>query len=439
MFLFMVILIYFFWAMFEYFNLNLIFKFLLRNENESVGIRQHLRALLIVIIISFIFGLSCSGIIGQKVIAIISFLPFYFKMIPILLINYKISRNDILIVLLYQLVISTLSQGLIAVLNLNVNGKFYNLFVSDVGIVVTSVGFYLFLRMLLLTSKTSLLKIYFGDFSVWQLLILGATLCVANIINAEVLVRYTNDYVIKLLSGLNVYIVCILIGWIVFVRDINMRKQVIIEMLDEQVEKMTDYYNDLVNKDIKTHKFMHDINDLIFALRVLVNNEKKKEALDYLDRLWEMHQESCPNYKTGNFLADTILGAKSTVAKNYQSKIVMNGCIPCGIESTDLVIFLANILDNAIEACEKVSGEKEIVVDSIIHKKLWTISVKNPTNGEVNIRNNRILTTKKHKEIHGFGIQNIEKVVEKYCGNLVLDYKEGYFIMRAMLQLNEKE
>ena len=44
-------------------------------------------------------------------------------------------------------------------------------------------------------------------------------------------------------------------------------------------------------------------------------------------------------------------------------------------------------------------------------------------------------TSKKDKNNHGYGIQNMRRVVEKYNGELIQQVKEGKFI--TLIQMNE--
>lgn len=68
---------------------------------------------------------------------------------------------------------------------------------------------------------------------------------------------------------------------------------------------------------------------------------------------------------------------------------------------------------------------------------MWILSVKNPVETDVKIQKNRIETTKRNKELHGYGIQNMQRVVKKHDGNLKFTCKDGIFSVRVMLQLKK--
>ena len=63
--------------------------------------------------------------------------------------------------------------------------------------------------------------------------------------------------------------------------------------------------------------------------------------------------------------------------------------------------------------------------------------MKNSMNKEeVNIdeiRGGKLFTTKKDKDIHGFGLESIKKIVRNHNGELELVAEEEYFILRIMI------
>ena len=199
-------------------------------------------------------------------------------------------------------------------------------------------------------------------------------------------------------------------------------------LLEEHMQQATDYYNQLIEQENQTKKFRHDIKNILIALHSMVKENQNDKALLYIEDLNEVCEQLKPRYNTGNFIADAILSAKDTRAAMQNINISFDGYIPSEkVKDVDMVIVLSNMLDNAIEACEKITGKKDIEIKSILQKKMWVLYIKNPSE-EVNIINkNHIVTTKQEKMLHGFGLNNIERVAQKYNGNMQLAYEEGYF------------
>ncbi len=198
-------------------------------------------------------------------------------------------------------------------------------------------------------------------------------------------------------------------------------------LLEEQMQQLTEYYNQLIEKENESKKFRHDIKNLLLALHSMIEDNQREKALSYIEDLQEVCNQSKVKYDSGNFIADAILSTKQTKAQQYETKIEFDGFIPAErVKDTDMVIVLSNVLDNAIEACAKLEGQKVIKISSILRKNAWVLKTENPSEA-ITIDSNYIETTKEEKEIHGFGLANIERAAKRYDGQMQLSYEKGVF------------
>lgn len=94
---------------------------------------------------------------------------------------------------------------------------------------------------------------------------------------------------------------------------------------------------------------------------------------------------------------------------------------------------MGNLLDNAIEACEKASENSRLIrVD--IYTKMNNLIIKvanskpsqNPLEEKIN---NKGFTTKTETENHGFRLTNIKQTVEKYRGIIKIEDKSDIFTL----------
>lgn len=432
-----VIVLYTIWTLLDFVNIFLIYdKFLLMERRPAKKTRFIWIPLMF--LVSCLYGLIYTGLIFHKIIAACIYIPYFLKIIPVLWSYFPGRKKDILLVLFYYLLAATISQGMFALVNTNPGETFYGVFIYDICEVVTVAMITLFLLILLFFRRNNILKVYFGKLSIFQYITFCMALFVANLIEAEMIMLYVDDMLFKVLSIANIAIVVILMCQIILVRESDTRKGKIIDVLDEQMDKVIDCYNEVIERETQTKKFRHDIRNLLFVLHSLVEQGENEKALEYIEKLEDICRKTTKKYDTGNFAADTLLSAKAAAAEEWNTEIRFNGYIPCDFENVDLVILLSNILDNALEACEKINGKKSIFIESILQKRMWIISVKNPVAGNVKIQKNRITTTKANKELHGYGIQNMERIAKKYDGNLELRCEDGYFIARVMLLLKNQ-
>ena len=108
------------------------------------------------------------------------------------------------------------------------------------------------------------------------------------------------------------------------------------------------------------------------------------------------------------------------------------------ISEEDIVTLLGNLLDNAIEACEKLSGNKVIQFKMIIEEGQLVLSIRNTVKDAVKIEDNRIVTSKRDKSQHGIGLMNVDSVIRKNNGTSVLKCEDGWFSFAAMIPMDEK-
>ena len=116
----------------------------------------------------------------------------------------------------------------------------------------------------------------------------------------------------------------------------------------------------------------------------------------------------------------------------------MTASVPKYLEY-DIGIILSNLLDNAIEACQKQSkSEKEVLVFLSITGGYYRIVVKNTIDASVLNTNRQLRTSKIDKLIHGWGLKSVADLVDANHGFMDYYEKDGYFVVNTMLQLREE-
>ena len=104
------------------------------------------------------------------------------------------------------------------------------------------------------------------------------------------------------------------------------------------------------------------------------------------------------------------------------------------MEDIDVIILLENLFDNAIQAAKKCEGKREIRfniknVNSMLILKLWNCSCKKPDK-----RKERFVTDKKDSKGHGWGVESVKYIVEKYDGSIEFKYDETFFEVIIMIK-----
>lgn len=211
------------------------------------------------------------------------------------------------------------------------------------------------------------------------------------------------------------------------------------QLLGEQIHNQTDYSKFEAEQVENIKSIKHDfINHLQVLYKMLYYNEAQK-AKQYLIDLNVIKDVEDNSINTGNISLDTVLSSKIHIAKNKGIKVSTNIIVPekLPIDSVDECIIFGNLLDNAIEACEKMNNrEKTIDVSVKYNGKYLLCNIENPTIDKVKYGKKSLVTTKSNKNEHGIGTKNINRIVKKYNGTIKYSVKDGKFNAELMLFLD---
>ena len=98
----------------------------------------------------------------------------------------------------------------------------------------------------------------------------------------------------------------------------------------------------------------------------------------------------------------------------------------------ELCTLFSNLLSNAVEAVEKVIGEKKINVNIAVYQGKLVLNIGNSCNA-VQASTSRPLTNKKDSVNHGLGLKNVEEVVHKHNGLLEYEIEPGWFQINIVI------
>lgn len=193
------------------------------------------------------------------------------------------------------------------------------------------------------------------------------------------------------------------------------------------------YYEDAFQSQQEIRKTRHDLKNIFIAMLGELNVGNVNETKDMIQgKLEEMEQYIYVDQSSDSVIEPVIHSKESDAKKlgiNMEVKQYISQDIM--IDHLDLAVLIANLLDNAIEAANKVSDDKHIYFSLITDNENVVIVSKNPT---INvIEGNALKTTKKDSAKHGFGIMSIRSIVEKYNGSFVWNCHDGVFSATIIL------
>ena len=188
----------------------------------------------------------------------------------------------------------------------------------------------------------------------------------------------------------------------------------------------------------RIRQLKHEMRGHMTNIKALTGRGEYVSLEDYIARMDESISDFELTLQTGNPVTDVIvndirrqsldLGIRFQVDFHYRSP---------GYDAFDVGIILQNLLQNAIEACEKVSeGERFIVLTGKRKGRFFLIEVKNSFAGEVVFVQDGLPVTTKKEDVpmHGIGLSNVRREAEKYMGELELKADQQIFSATVLLQ-----
>lgn len=366
------------------------------------------------------------------------FVPYYGKSILLMHSFYKSNKNHIMIILLYISIIGFCGQSLHNIFQdifpLYDSSLLDAAFFDCVATIITLI----FLLLIYKTKKTNVLYTYFHAlpkriYLIFFAIIMDVMLLEAVIFRSEIISGRALS-VSQILMAILIVLIIILIVQILLFNKNELSQNYVIELLNDKMKNLSEYYNEQNTKEKDLRRFKHDSNNLMIILKALISDGNYEKALRYLNHVQLIWDKTNNNFNTGNFICDALLASKSRDASSFDTQITVEGTIPSNlINDVDLCILFSNLLDNAIEACAHISGSKTIHINFKNHNETWVLTIDNPVEKNVDIINNTIPTSKEEKDQHGLGLQNINQIVKKYNGTINMTCTNLIFTSTIML------
>ena len=208
-------------------------------------------------------------------------------------------------------------------------------------------------------------------------------------------------------------------------------------------KRIAEFQSDLINKQTEEIQNMyrqmqawrHDYRNHIQNMKNRLGGDQG-ELEQYLDDLADDLTQADTSIQTGNVMADAVLNSKLSVAEQKGIQLNIKAYIPQSVAMTDVELcsILGNLLDNAMEACEKLSCDQRFIrvyIDEF--KGQFYLSVQN-SSPPVTRDRETYRTTKAGS--HGFGLFRIDRIAKKYGGYVNRQYEEGIFATELLVPLN---
>lgn len=190
------------------------------------------------------------------------------------------------------------------------------------------------------------------------------------------------------------------------------------------------YYKGKMEDNLRLQEILHDFKNHLLILESNITSEEKSKYLNHLEEEILFYDN---NYNTGNNYLNIILNEKANTAKEanilFDFQMTINNLD--FFQPEDICSFFGNVLDNAIEACQKTETScNRFIKIRISRKNNFIIIAVSNSSPYVTINTK---TDKDDFLLHGHGLKNIRKCISKYNGTVQLKNENNIFYLFALI------
>ncbi len=201
------------------------------------------------------------------------------------------------------------------------------------------------------------------------------------------------------------------------------------KLLTRQIAEVENLY-------VTMRGWRHDYHNHLQTLKAKMDTGQAAEARTYLDSLENDLDGIRALAETGNVSVDAILNAKLSLVLKQGIDLNFKATVPKNltVSDIDLCVILGNLIDNAMESCEKVEeGGRFLRLYIGVLKQQLYLSISNATSENVRKIDAAYISAKRGN--HGHGLKRIDRVVEKYGGYVNRQNEPGVFATEILLPL----
>ena len=248
-------------------------------------------------------------------------------------------------------------------------------------------------------------------------------------------------YTIFIISALLLLYANIIVFWVHESMIRAQKENIEFKLQKQKAELDTEYYSILQNQYENSNILIHDIKRHLLSVKELANQNNCDSINKYIDNLYEEYQIKYLKKYSNHQIINAIINRYMMLCKD-------NGIdFYCDIRDIDFSFIsdanLTSILDNLLEnAFEAAKDSKKKTIELTIRKtnvNFVVIHLENSCSQPPNFKRGELQTTKANKDIHGYGIKSIKRIIKDYDGMINHSYDSETMIFTFAVILNSSK
>lgn len=211
------------------------------------------------------------------------------------------------------------------------------------------------------------------------------------------------------------------------------------ERILRQLSMQKEHYRHINESMEETRRLRHDMRHYIRMLSTMADEGNVGEIRRFLGQMAPAVEDKTPLTYTGNYALNAVLSHYLSMARSAGIETDVNILLPekLGIPEEDICVIFGNLLENAIEACERQEegARRNIFLRSSQKDSRLMIVMNNSYEGNVRYSQGYFCSSKRNGV--GIGVESIKTVVKKYEGTALFEPEEKEFRVSIVIPVGE--
>jgi len=206
------------------------------------------------------------------------------------------------------------------------------------------------------------------------------------------------------------------------IREANVR----LANASDQIRLYARIGDELKARSRLTHEYKNNLN----LIKACVRSSEYDKLSTIVNSFTSELDELTEIIHTHNTAADIILNSRYSEGRRKGIIFIftLDDLSDVPLSEPEITTLLANLTDNAVEACARCSCEQKVIrIGFINNDHEFMVSVSNTYDGIVHIAGGRLSTAKDDPYTHGCGMDNIEYIVNRHGGTDSVSYDDSEF------------
>lgn len=212
-----------------------------------------------------------------------------------------------------------------------------------------------------------------------------------------------------------------------------------VQLLERSIDAQREHNEMMLQHEREVRRLRHDMRHHYTAIRDMVKAKQYDELSQYVSTLDTTAIEAPSEAYCENPIANSMCAHYKALADergyDFDTKLDIPANMP-HLSDGDLCVIIGNLLENALEACDKVkTGTPKIIFRSHRQGPLLFMTLDNSLGEQPGRKSGGGFATSKKESGHGIGLRSILAVAEKYNGEAAFEVSDGMFRSNLYLEI----